>query len=251
MKVVLIPGWHENVDQMRVLVDGRNGKPGLKAFGFDCFLIPEGRGGLDSRIERFGTVLDELKRNEPGAFPIATFGYSAGGLISRGFLRAHPERAGEISSVFQLAAPNGGVAIENVALTLRALRIPVDAVEDMKSDSRFIAWLNGSSGRFEPAGKNTQRWCFDSAPVVGPAGVRFMNVAGVLPRDRSSDGVVSVASATLDGLIESDIIEDSTATHLNLSGAWNPLTLLFRGWRANDKLWPAVVKRAAAFFTAS
>ncbi len=247
VKVVLIPGWHENAGDMRVFVDGRNGKPGLAALGFDCVLISEGRGDLQERIERFAQTLDGLKVSQPEAFPVATFGYSAGGLINRGFLRAHPDRAAEIAAVFQLATPNGGIALDSVALTLRALRIQAAAIEDMMSDSPFMAWLNQSGGRFEGRGRS-RRWRFDVPPDIATNGIPILNAAGALPREFNDDGVVSVASATLDGLVPSCLIQGRSATHLNISGAWNALTFLFRGWRANDDYWPAVVERAAAFF---
>ncbi|MEO6991288.1 MAG: hypothetical protein ABI346_10205, partial [Candidatus Baltobacteraceae bacterium] len=249
LKVLIVPGWHENVDDVRVFADGRNGHEGLKARGFDCEVITEGHGGLTGRIEHFARYLDDLKVREPGAFPIASLGYSAGGLINRGFLRAHPERANELASVFQVATPNGGIVSEFMALTMHALRMPSQAIADMDVRSPFMAWLNQSDGHLEPVpGTRRHRWRFDREPVIAPPGTRIHNVAGRLPGKQDGDGVVALESADLDGRVEGVVIEAPTATHLNLSGAWNAFTLVFRGWRGNDELWPKVVERAAGFF---
>jgi len=88
---------------MRTFIDGRHGIDGLAAYGFDCTVFPGGRDALRDRIDRFAQFLDGLKQREPGAFPIATIGYSAGGLVNRGFLRAYPERVGEIAATIQIA----------------------------------------------------------------------------------------------------------------------------------------------------
>ena len=72
---------------MRTFIDGRNGKDGLAAFGFDCTIFPDGNQTLRERIDRFGMFLDRLHAREPDAFPVATR------RLQRG--RAHQPRLSE------------------------------------------------------------------------------------------------------------------------------------------------------------
>src|SRR5665213_396885 len=124
MRVILIPGWNEQAKLMRTFSEGRNGKDGLNAFGFDCTIFPDGDEPLRRRIDRFGNFLDRLHAREPSAFPVATVGYSAGALINRGFLRAYPHRANEIAATVQIAGPNAGLITNYAIGTMRLARTP-------------------------------------------------------------------------------------------------------------------------------
>jgi pimeloyl-ACP methyl ester carboxylesterase len=250
MKIVLVPGWNESSNDMRVFVDGRNGIPGLAAHGFDCIVFPEGGGGIRARIDRFAEFLADLKTKEPHAFPVATLGYSAGGLVNRGFLRAYPERAGDIASVFQIATPNGGLSEWYMAPTLRFIRFGSDAIDDMDVESPFMAWLNGAHGRYHPTGDpRRKRWELDGEPWVITPGMPLFHVVGRLPRHGlRGDGLVEVGPATLNGRIPHMFIDSNRTNHLNLGGEWNPLTFFFRGWRSDDTIWPTIVDVAARFF---
>jgi pimeloyl-ACP methyl ester carboxylesterase len=150
MKVVLLPGWHENSDVMRTFIDGRNGVDGLAAYGFDCTVFPGGRDALRPRIDRFAQFLDGLKLREPGAFPVATIGYSAGGLVNRGFLRAYPERIDEIAATIQIGAPNTGLVSNYIANLLKLMWIPHRVIDDLDVASDFLTWLNGCTGKWIP-----------------------------------------------------------------------------------------------------
>ena len=252
MKVVLIPGWHEAADRLHVLADGRRGHAGLNARGFDCALFSKGEGSLRERIDQLAIYLTDLKVREPKAFPIATFGYSAGGLINRGFLRAYPERAGEIAATFQLGAPNWGLVTDNFALMLNALHVSQSVITDLDIQSPFMAWLNDAPGHWEPIpGSKNKSWHLDRAPWIAPEGARILNVLGRIPRHKmEGDGLVDVRSGTLDGALPHTFLDDKHANHLNLSGMWNILTFLSRRWMVDDHDWPIVVERAATFFKA-
>lgn len=116
-----------------------------------------------------------------------------------------------------------------------------------------MTWLNGTSGHWvpEPRGRG-RRWKLDKKPWVMDAGVPILNLVGRVPRYRNhSDGVVMVESATLDDALPHAFIDGKGANHLNLSGAWNALTLCLRGWRSDDRLWPQAVEAAAGFFAAA
>ena len=160
MRVILIPGWNEQAKLMRTFSDGRNGKDGLAAFGFDCTVFPDGNETLRERIDRFGSFLDRLHAREPDAFPVATVGYSAGGLINRGFLRAYPQRAHEIAATVQVAAPNTGLVTNYAVGTLRLARMPTHMLADMDVASPFMTWLNGCTGHWvtDPDNPKKQRW---------------------------------------------------------------------------------------------
>jgi hypothetical protein len=235
---------------MQLLVNGRGQKRGFKHYGFDCVTFGEAKGGLHDRIGQFAGFLAGLKSVEPDAFPVATFGYSAGGLINRGVLRAFPERVNEICATVQVAAPNAGINTDEVAATLRLLRVSGKVVEDLDNESDFIAWHNGTSGHWETGPDSRKRWRLDKAPWVAPHAAPLYHVVGCTPRYRNeSDGVVTVDSATLEGRVPHHRVSSRTANHLNLTGLWNPLTWLLRRWRSDDEIWPVVVERAAAFIT--
>lgn len=247
MKVVLIPGWHENSAVMRTFIDGRHGVDGLAAYGFDCTIFPGGHDALRARIDRFAHFLTGLKMREPDAFPVATVGYSAGGLVNRGFLRAYPERAGEIAATVQIAAPNTGLVSHYIANMLRLMRIPHAVVNDLDVASDFLTWLNGTSGTWVPTeNPKKKRWTLDRAPVVAPAGHRMLAIAGKLTHV-DSDGVILLDSAILEGHVPAAVIEDPMANHLNLGAVFDIVALLARGFRADDRIWHRAVEIIARF----
>lgn len=249
MKIVLIPGWHEAAEKLRVLADGRRGHPGLGRHGFTSELFAAGKGSLRDRIDQFAAFLDALKAREPEAFPVVTFGYSAGGLINRGFLRAYPRRAGEIAATVQLGTPNWGVITDNVALLLNGLRISRSVIEDLDIESPFMTWLNATTGHWEPIpGSKHKRWKLDADPWVAPEGARILNLLGRIPRYvPEGDGLVDVRSGTLDGALPYAFVAHEHANHLNLSGMWNVVTFALRRWLTDDRVWPQVVAQTAAF----
>ena len=249
-RVVLVPGWNEQAKRMRVFIDGRNGKDGLAAFGFDCTVFPTGDEPLRDQIERFATFVERLRTREPDAFPIATLGYSAGGLINRGFLRAYPERAGEIAATVQVAAPNGGLITNYATGTLRLARTPTKVLRDMDVADPFMTWLNGTSGHWIPDPDNSkkQRWKLDGDPWVKPDGHRLLHVVGRMPKyNLQSDGVVMIESATLDGAMPVTTIDSDEANHLNLGGVSNIFATLLRRFAHDDEVWPQSVDLAARF----
>jgi pimeloyl-ACP methyl ester carboxylesterase len=247
MKVLLLPGWHENSDVMRTFVDGRNGVEGLAAYGFDCTIFPGGRDALRPRIDRFAQFLDGLKLREPGAFPVATIGYSAGGLVNRGFLRAYPERVAEIAATIQIGAPNTGLVSNYIANLLRLMWIPHRVIDDLDVASDFLTWLNECTGTWIPTDDpKKKRWKLDRLPWTVPEGHRALSIAGRLAKEES-DGVIRVDSATLEHHLPEAIIADKMANHLNLGAVWDIVAFLGRGFRADDRIWHREVEIIARF----
>jgi pimeloyl-ACP methyl ester carboxylesterase len=252
MKLILLPGWHESGDHMNTFADGRAGKPGFNQLGYDCAIFPQGTDALRPRIDRFAAFLDELKVRQPHAFPVATLGYSAGGLVNRGFLRAYPERAGELFATIQVGTPNGGLIANYVGNTLRMLRAPDPVIGDIDVASDFMRWLNGTSGHWVDTGRKDKKktWRLDTTPEVAPAATRIFQIAGRVPKYvLESDGVVMVDSATLEGAVPTTFIDDPRANHLNLGAVFNLGALLLRGFVADDTMWTRVVEIADRFIT--
>ncbi|MEA2721760.1 MAG: hypothetical protein QOJ39_3624 [Candidatus Eremiobacteraeota bacterium] len=250
MRVILIPGWNEQSKVMRTFSEGRNGKDGLAAFGFDCTVFPDGNETLRERIDRLGMFLDRLHAREPDAFPVATVGYSAGGLINRGFLKAYPHRAHEIAATVQIAAPNGGLVTNYAVATLRLARMPVHVLADMDVTAPFMTWLNGTSGHWVPDPDNSKkkRWKLDGQPWVMPDGHPFLHIGGRMPKYHlQSDGVVMIESATLDGAMPLVSIDRNEANHLNLGAVSNTFATVFRRFAHDDAVWPHVVELTARF----
>jgi pimeloyl-ACP methyl ester carboxylesterase len=247
MKVVLLPGWHENSDVMRTFIDGRHGKDGLAAFGFDCTIFPGGRDALRPRIDRFAQFLDSLKMREPDAFPVATIGYSAGGLINRGFLRAYPERAGEIAATIQIGAPNCGLISNYIANLLKLMWIPHRVINDLDVASDFLVWLNDTGGSWVPTNDpKKKRWKLDRRPWSVPEGHRALAIAGRLPNE-DSDGVILIDSATLEHHLTEAIVADPMANHLNLGAVFDIVALIGKGFRSDDRIWTREVDIIARF----
>ena len=247
MKVVLLPGWHEKSDVMRTFIDGRNGHDGLAAYGFDCTVFPGGRDALRPRVDRVAQFLDGLKLREPGAFPVATIGYSAGGLINRGFLRAYPERAGEIAATIQIAAPNCGLISNYIANLLKLMWIPHRVINDLDVASEFLTWLNETSGTWIPTDNpKKQRWKLNRRPWTVPEGHRMLAIAGRLAKE-ASDGVILLDSATLEHNLPEYIIADKMANHLNLGAVFDIVALIGKGFRADDQVWHREVELIARF----
>jgi pimeloyl-ACP methyl ester carboxylesterase len=249
MRIVLVPGWNEASHVMRTFVDGQHGFDGLAAYGFDCTIFPGGHDGLRDRVDRFARFLEGLKQRDPHGFPIATIGYSAGGLVNRGFLRAYPERAHEIAATIQIATPNTGLISNYIANMLRVMLIPHRVVNDLDVASDFLTWLNDTSGTWVPtARRGKARWRLDRAPWTVPAGHRYLAIAGSVARfDHESDGVVLLDSATLEGHAPSFVIDDPMANHLNLGAVFNSVAFLARGFRADDRIWRRNVDLIARF----
>jgi hypothetical protein len=250
MRVILIAGWNEQSKLMRTFIDGRNGKEGLSALGFDCTIFPDGNETLRERIDRFGAFLDRLHAREPGAFPVATVGYSAGALINRGFLKAYPHRANEIAATVQIAGPNGGLVTNYAVATLRLAHMPTHILADMDVLAPFMTWLNGVSGHWvpDPDNKRKKRWQLDGTPWVMPDGHPFLHVIGRMPKyNLQSDGVVMIESASLDGAMPVVSIDEDEANHLNLGAAENIFATLFRRFAHDDAIWPRIVELIARF----
>jgi hypothetical protein len=252
VKLVLLPGWHESGDDMKVFVKGRRGIPGFEALGYDCAIFPQGTDALRARIDRFAGFLAELKVRQPQAFPVVTFGYSAGGLVNRGFLRAYPERAGEIFATIQVATPNAGLISEYVAVLLRMMRMPNEVIDDIDVASDFMTWLNGTTGHWVPTQRGDKKkiWKLNERPTVVPDGSRIYHVVGTVPKyDHESDGLVMKDWATLEGNVPGDFIDDPMANHLNMGAVFNIAGFLFRGFRMTDDIWKRVVTLTDHYIT--
>lgn len=251
MRVVLIAGWNEAAKKIGTYADGRNGKDGLAAFGFDCTIFrhdPDAT--LREQVDGFAAFLERLKVREPEAFPVATIGYSAGGLVNRAFLKAYPERIGDVAATIQVAAPNGGLVTNYAIGTLRLARTPVRVLKDMDVASEFLRWLNGVGGTWvvDPDNPKKQRFRLDGTPWVMPPGHPFLHVLGRMPKyGLQSDGVVMIESATLGGAMPVATLDDDAANHLNVGAVFNPIATLARGFRHDDAAWPRVIDLCARF----
>ena len=247
MRVILIPGWNEGADGMDVFIRGRGRRPGLEAAGFDCTTFDGGTGSLRSRIGQFAGFLSDLGSKSRGE-KVALFGYSAGGIIARGLLRAYPRS--RVAAIFQLATPNAGLVTEDPWSSFRRLHFDGDVIDDLDIESPFMRWLNGTGGHWEnDAANRTKRWRLNAKPWTMVENVPLLNLIGSVPRYRSrSDGVVRVESGSLDDYIPCEVINAKNANHLNLGGTWNPLTLVLRAWRRDDVLWPQAVAASTQLF---
>lgn len=253
MRVVLIPGWNENGQGMRVFAEGRNGLPGLAAAGYECVSFDGGRGGLNERIDQLAEFLSGVRANGSPDEPTLLLGYSAGGIIARGLMRSRQASEWRIGALFQLGAPNGGIVTDHLAGLLHRIHFSMDAIDDLDLESPFMQWLNGTTGHWETdSATHEKHWRPNKKPWITARDVPILNLIGRVPHYRClTDGVVFVDLATLGGYVPHAFVDDPRANHLNLSGSWNPMTLTLRRWFWDDRLWPKAVDAAARFFASA
>ena len=242
--IVIVPGYNEPDDDMSTLSDGRRGKPGLKARGYECIAFPRIADDLSDRIDRYAEFLDKLKvQGVP--FPIVSLGYSLGGLVVRGFLRKYPERAADVSHTITLATPHWGITVDMLPMMTAFLRLRDHAMHDLGIRSKFMHWLNQTRGHWVGRWRH-RNWVLDDEPWVAPPDTCLFSICGIVPRfGDDNDGIVWRDSATLDGRIHSIDVRDDRANHLNLIGAWNLGTTLIKRFKFDDDVWPRSIAAIA------
>lgn len=246
--ILMVPGYNEPPEHFNILEFGKDGIPGLRSHGFECSTFPQEDDTLRDRIDRFADHLTQM-RDQGIAFPIITMGYSLGGLVVRGFLRAYPERASEVSHTIMIAAPNWGVVTMAMPHITRALRVPDEAMGDMALDSEFMRWLNGTSGSWQFVKDKRHRvWVLDSEPWVAPPNAKILTIMGLLPkRGGDNDGLVWGDSATLGSRIPARFVVGPHANHMNIIGHFDPVIMLSKGFLANDRVWPLTLAAILGF----
>ncbi|GAC1582796.1 MAG: hypothetical protein NVS3B28_01020 [Candidatus Velthaea sp.] len=244
--VLLIPGWNEKAHDLRTITHGRPPLPGLAARGFEPLTFEVATESLPERIDRFAEFIRSLKKTEPARFPAVILGYSMGGIVARGLLRRHPELAADISHVALLATPNWGLRLAVIPAIARIIGLPWRELYNIDPEHEFVPWLNGCAGRWKRV-RGKRVWQTDADPWVAPPGVRLLAIAGVVPRFKDGDGLVSVDSATMGGRIPSVTITDPHANHLNVTGETDLAATLTRGFQRSDGVWPQVLDAFCSF----
>jgi pimeloyl-ACP methyl ester carboxylesterase len=245
--IVIVPGFNEPDRDLNTLADGRRGKPGLRARGFECRMFPVIEDTISARIDRFAAFLDGLKGEV--AFPVTSLGYSVGGLVVRGFLRRYPERAAEVLHTITLGTPHWGMTVDILPMLGAFMRLKDRALEELDLRSDFMKWLNGTGGHWVGTGPG-RNWVLDAEPWIAPPGTCLFSLYGAVGRfGGDNDGIVWRDSCTLDGRIRSSEIKSERAYHLNLIGAWNPIVFLIKGFTFDDKVWAEAIARIADHIT--
>lgn len=242
--IVIVPGYNEPNNDMLTLSEGRRKLPGLRARGYACQLFPQYEDDLSDRIGKFAGFLDDLKAGGTH-FPVTTLGYSLGGLVIRGFLRRHPERAPEIAHTITLGTPHWGLTVDMMPMLTSFLRLGDKAMDELDVDSPFMTWLNGTSGHWVENARQKD-WVLETEPWLAPPDSCVFSIYGVVPHfGGDNDGIVWKDSATLAGRIRSRELKSERANHLNLIGAWNIGTTLIKGFLYDDLVWPQAIEAIA------
>ncbi|PZR57421.1 MAG: hypothetical protein DLM50_05445 [Candidatus Meridianibacter frigidus] len=246
--MLMVPGYNEPPNHFNILAEGRDGIPGLEQYGFRCTTFGQHDDDLRDRIDRFAVHLTDLRR-QGHPFPIITVGYSLGGLVTRGFLRAYPERSAEISHTIMVGTPNWGVTTLEMPHLTRMLRIPDKAMGDMDVHSDFMRWFNGTGGHWRFVHDKQHRlWELESEPVVGPPDAKMLAIVGKIPqRGGDNDGLVWEDSATLGGRIYEHALVGPHCNHMNIIGHFDIMIMLSKGFLRNDKVWPMTVQAMVKF----
>jgi pimeloyl-ACP methyl ester carboxylesterase len=246
--IVMVPGYNEPPAHFDILVEGRKDFPGLRAHGFDCLTFPQQDDRLRDRIDRFAAFLLEV-RALGYAFPVILLGYSLGGLVVRGFLRAYPHRAHEVSHAIMISTPNWGVETFVLPQITRMMRVPDCSMSDMNLNSDFMVWLNGTAGHWDNERDLLHRdWVLDREPWIAPDDVRLLTIMGLIPaRGGDNDGLVYADSVTLGSRIPAHYVIGKHCNHMNVIGHFDPLIFFSKGFFGNDRVWPHTLRAILRF----
>ncbi|MGH7737238.1 MAG: lipase family alpha/beta hydrolase [Candidatus Tyrphobacter sp.] len=249
--LLMVPGYDEPSEDLEILATGRHDIPGLRAHGFECVTLPRCYEQLGRRIERLAEFVEGL-RADGYPFPITLVGYSLGGLVARGYLRAHPSRARDVRSIVMIGTPNFGVITRFMPELVRIFRIPDQAIDDLSHDSDFLAWLNRTGGHWERDPRTRASiWTLDREPWLAPQETRCFVVAGLLRTrwryNERTDGVVGGDSASLGSRFPTHYIIGPHCNHMNLIGHFDPLVFLWTGFVVNDLVWPHTLRAILRF----
>lgn len=246
--LLMVPGYNEPGEHLQTLLCGRHDLPGLRAYDFECVMLPSCYEQLRERIDRLADYIDDLRR-QGYPFPLVLVGYSLGGLIARGYLRAYPHRAHEIDATIMIATPNFGVMTYAIPHIVRLLRIPDQALDDLSHESDFLAWLNASTGHWEIDSRTRRRiWVLDREPWTAPQRSRACVVMGLLTsRGSDGDGIVAADSASLGSRFPTHYVIGPHCNHMNIIGHFDPLVFLLTGFLINDLVWPHTLRAILRF----
>lgn len=253
--MLMVPGYNEPAEHLDTLANGRNGVPGLRAHGFECVKLPPCYEKLRERIERTAASVEELRR-QGYPFPITILGYSLGGLVARGYLRAHPQFAHDVEAIVTIGTPHFGVVTHILPRIAGVLRVPDQAIGDLSNESDFLAWLNATPGHWVVDSRTfARRWEPDGEPFIGPEETPVYAIAGLLTkrwRDHGDgDGVVNGNSASMASRLPTHYIIGPNCNHMNLIGHFDPLVCLSMGFVVNDFVWPHTLRAVIRFCGAS
>ena len=120
---------------------------------------------------------------------------------------------------------------------------------DMALDSKFMEWLNGTSGRWvHVPGRGHRYWLLDREPWIGPPGANMLTIQGLIPkRGGDNDGLVWADSATLGSRIPAHYVFGPHANHMNIIGHFDPAVMMTKGFLANDGVWPHTLRAILRF----
>jgi pimeloyl-ACP methyl ester carboxylesterase len=246
--LLLVPGFDEPSEDLETLAAGRHGLPGLRAHGFECIIVPRCFEKLRERVERLAEYVEDL-RAQGHSMPMTLVGYSLGGLVARGFLRAYPRQARLVESTITIGTPNFGVVTHMLPQLVRLFRIPDRAIDDLSHESDYLAWLNGTPGHWERDPRTRANvWVLDREPWLGPENPRTFAIAGLLTTRRSaSDGVVGGDSASLGSRLPTHYVIGPNCNHMNLIGHFDPVVFMWTAFLANDLVWPHTLRAILRF----
>lgn len=240
--LVIVPGFNEPSRDLKFMIDGRHGIPGFAARGFDCCFFDHHDDDLGDRIDRYREFILALLA-EGREFPVVSWGYSAGGVLVRALLRRYPEMTELISHTIQVGALNWGIAADLLPQLAMLLRISDRAMPELDIHGDFMRWLNGTGGHWAwRKGEREKFWELDAPPIIGPPNAKILSIFGQVPKfGDDNDGIVWVDSATLGGAMTAQAIRSDDANHLNLVGLFQLAVRIFKGFIANDNIWPQVI----------
>jgi triacylglycerol lipase len=196
--VLLVPGYGGNVDSLQPLATS------LRSTGRTVVVVEpigDGTGDLREQAEHLAAVADQV-RNDAAAASVDIVGYSAGGVVTRLWVRDNGG-AGVVRRVLTLGSPHHGTS--QAALGAEFAGGCSTACEQLVPDSDLLRRLN--------AGDET------------PAGPLWATV-----RSTSDQVVTPVESAALTGavnIVVQEVCPGSTAAHGELPG--NPVVLAALG----------------------
>jgi triacylglycerol lipase len=188
--VVLVHGYGGSTGDFRVLA------PKLIAAGFDVLPVPLPERNTGDMRESARAVADAVRRS--GAPKVDVVGYSAGGIVTRIWLR-ELGGANVARHAVLLASPNHGAGLAERARTLDPGRCLVACVQLVPS-SPLLASLN--RGDETPEGPTwTTVWSQDDEVVTPPGSARLDGAVNVRVQDVCRDAMLNHSDLARDPLV--------------------------------------------------
>lgn len=202
--VLLVPGYGGSTDSLEVLAQE------LRAAGRDTTVVTlagDGTGDLTVQAGVLANAADAALQRT-GAESVDVVGYSAGGVVTRLWLR-DGGGAAQARRVVTLGSPHHGTSIAGLAVSVLPDQCPL-ACRQLVPDSDLLRGLN--AGDETPEGPQyVSIWTTDDATVTPPDSARLDGALNLVVQDVCAGTVVSHSDLPRDPIVGAMVLRELSA----------------------------------------